>query len=211
MLSDDIKTIADEFLKNPTQAQIDSLTKSCPEHGYDIETVRTILGLKDTVKVADVKRAFWDSRSKHQAETCGNCEHPWGIPILEWMQHRTTQNLSPGDYVIPGCIPQVYVKCPNCGGSQKAVTFISRMTEEEQAWCWIVLYDFVSYRLGQKLLPGEFMTKSFWPDIDIVPAFTAGQRALLDSIVPSKFNIYNPNQQLKKAVQGAVYQATVPF
>ncbi|NBK26047.1 MAG: hypothetical protein EOM68_29035 [Spirochaetia bacterium] len=113
--------------------------------------------------------------------------------------------------MIPGCIPQVYVKCPNCGGSQKAITLISRMTEEEQAWCWIVLYDFASYHLGQKLLPGEFMTKSFWPDIDIVPAFTAGQRALLDSIVMSKFNIYNPNQQVKKAVQCAVHQATVPF
>ena len=206
----DVTTIANEFLKSPSQAQIDSLIQSTPASGYDLETIRTILGMKDKVKVVDVKKAFWESKTSIR-DGCGNCDQPWGIPILSLYEHRVIQRENPRQYEWL-TIPITIAPCPNCSGSQKAVALVSRLWDDERAWTWVILYDFYIHKLGNKTAPEEFYPGRIWEGMDMNATFSEAQKAIIDKIYKSsQAQNLNTLAQVQAAVVNTVRQAIAPF
>ncbi|HPS40336.1 MAG TPA: hypothetical protein PL124_13035 [Candidatus Cloacimonadota bacterium] len=162
-----------------TTAQLEVVAKSTPEI-QDIDRLSDALILKGKVTIASLKRAIY-AQPKPKPEGCGKCWSPFGIPLLDTHVHREAEAMGTTQYDWL-MIPSVYVPCPNCSGVNRAAVLTDRMSDDERAWTWILLYDFFVFKLQQSIEPKDFNPSDYWEGIQGGVEFSPHQETLITKI-----------------------------
>jgi len=198
--------------------QIDAISATTP-NDFDVDAaINKLIAQGKKINPKDIVDAIKQSPMQ-RPEPCQRCDYPFGIPILDKYVHREAQAEGRGEYEWL-TIPTTYVFCPNCSGSTRAIALIDRMSDEEKAWTWLLLYDFFIHKLRGTAKIDTFRPQDYWCGIEINPILTNHQMMIAGKICESanhRFKTQNQDPTIKKLTETALRkfpnesQSTIPF
>ena len=208
----DVRTIANLLDMQISELQIVAIAKHTP-NDFDTQWVVDKLILKNTISAKDIENAI--HKAPRNAKSCQQCHDQYISGLALTVLKEMAANGINGTFPNVIAIPKALYSCPNCGKNKNSLAnTILTMSEEEQAWMYVTLYDYATYHLGQRQAPEQFETTTHWPTISLQPALSKAQASMLSQIyINAQGSEIAPqaHASVRRAVQAMDAQSSLPF
>lgn len=193
---------------------IESIAKGTCKH-FDLDRVIAEISLDNVTSWKKIIKVINHNETHPPKVHCEECRKGFIYTL-----NRSVMNdmRKAGVFITtPLLLPKALTYCPNCGATPNTLNkIISKLSEEDQGWLFVVLYDFAVYTLQRRINPDDFNPSELWPSIQFNPYLTEPQKAvMLETQTIAKHRFITPStfDEYQGQIQTEIDKATkaIPF